>query len=138
MKKSYLTALLTLACLFGLGISAGAQDVDGTLVTVPFEFVAGRTTLPAGEYKISLVNPGVNRALAIYGYNKRSAFLLSVEFDSGGSADQPTLLFENIGGRYFLSKINTLGGVYTLATPPKMSTLAQTKTQTILSSSGTN
>jgi len=38
MKKSYLTAVLTLTCLLGLGISARAQDAEGVRVNVPFEF----------------------------------------------------------------------------------------------------
>jgi hypothetical protein len=35
MKKSYLTAVLTLTCLLGLGISARAQDTEGVRVNVP-------------------------------------------------------------------------------------------------------
>ena len=48
MKKSYLIAVLTLTCLLGLGISARAQDTEGVRVNIPFEFIAGGTTLPAG------------------------------------------------------------------------------------------
>jgi hypothetical protein len=48
MKTSYFTAVLTLTCLLGLGISARAQDTEGVRVNVPFEFVAGGATLPAG------------------------------------------------------------------------------------------
>jgi hypothetical protein len=35
MKKSYLTVVLTLTCLLGLGISAHAQDVGKVAVNVP-------------------------------------------------------------------------------------------------------
>jgi hypothetical protein len=119
MKKSYLTALLMLTCLLGVGVSAHAQDADAVVVSVPFEFVAGGATLPAGEYRVSRVNPGVNRELAISGYNKGSAFLLPLAFDNG-PADQPTLSFEHVGGKYFLSKIKTPGGVYTMTTSREM------------------
>ena len=57
MKKSYLTAVFTLTCLLGLGISAHAQDTEGVRVNVPFEFVAGGTTLPAGTYTVARVSP---------------------------------------------------------------------------------
>jgi len=57
MKKAYLIAVLSLTALFGLGVSASAQDSDSVVVKVPFEFVAGGATLPAGEYRVSLVNP---------------------------------------------------------------------------------
>jgi hypothetical protein len=124
MKKSYLTALLMLTCLLGVGVSAHAQDADAVVVSVPFEFVAGGATLPAGEYRVSRVNPGVNRELAISGYNKGSAFLLPLAFDNG-PADQPTLSFEHVGGKYFLSKIKTLGGVYTMPTSREMVMLSK-------------
>jgi hypothetical protein len=137
MKKSYLTAVLTLTCFLGIGMGARAQDIDAVVVTVPFEFVAGSATLPAGEYRVSRVNPSSNRELAISGYNKGNAFLLPLAFDDGFT-DQPTLSFEHIGSRYFLSKIKTLGGVYTMAAPLQMTALAQTKNQSTMSSSGSN
>jgi len=119
MKKSYLTTVLMLTCLFGVGVSAHAQDADAVVVSVPFEFVAGGATLPAGEYRVSRVNPGVSRELAIRGYNKGSAFLLPLAFD-GGPANEPTLSFDHVGGKYFMSGIKTLNGVYTLPTSREM------------------
>ncbi len=127
MKKSYLTALLMLTCLLGVGVSAHAQDADAVVVSVPFEFVAGGTTLPAGEYRVSRVNPGVNRELAISGYNKGNAFVLPLAFDSG-SAKQPTFGFEHVGGKYFLTTIETLSGIYTLPPTREMVMLAQMNT----------
>jgi hypothetical protein len=124
MKKSYLTAVLMLTCLLGVGVSARAQDVDAVVVKVPFEFVAGRSTLPAGEYRIDRVNPGVNRELAIRSYGKGGAFLLPVTFD-GVATDMPTLSFEHVGGKYFLSRIKTPEGVYTMAAPREMIMLGQ-------------
>jgi hypothetical protein len=137
MKRSYVTALLTLTCLLGLGISSHAQDADGVVVTVPFEFVAGGATLQAGEYRVSRVSPGVNRELAIRGYNKGGAFLLPLSFDGTVPADQPTLSFEHVGGKYLLSQIKTPGGVYTLPTPPQMVMLGQVNAPSNISPSGT-
>jgi hypothetical protein len=124
MKKSYLTAVLMSICLLGVGVRARAQDVDAVVVSVPFEFVAGGATLPAGEYRVGRVNPGVNRELAISGYSTGSAFLLPLAFD-GRSASGPTLSFEHVGGKYFLSKIKTLGGVYTMPASREMVMLGQ-------------
>jgi hypothetical protein len=113
MKKSYLTAALMLTCLLGVGVSAPAQDADAVVVSVPFEFVAGGATLPAGDYRVSRVNPAVDRELAISGYDTGAAFLLPLAFDAGPS-NEPTLSFEHVGGKYFLSRIKTPSGVYTL------------------------
>jgi hypothetical protein len=121
MKKSYLAAVLILMCLLGTGIGAHAQDMDAVVVNVPFEFLAGSATLPAGDYKVSRLNPAVNRELAISGYNKGTAFLLPLAFDDVAAANgQPTLSFEHIGGKYFLTGIKTLSGVYTMPASREM------------------
>src|SRR5271169_3470545 len=136
MKKSYLVAVVMLTCLLGVGASARAQDVDAVVVKVPFEFVAGGATLPAGEYRIERANPGVNQQLAILSYGKAGAFLLPIAFDEG-AADQPTLSFEHVGGKYFLSRIKTLSGVYTMAASQEMISLGQMNTPSTAPSSGT-
>jgi hypothetical protein len=133
MKRSYLAAVLTLVCVLGIGVSARAQDTNTVVVKIPFEFLAGGATLPAGEYRISRVTSGLDRELAISGYGKEGAFLLPLTFDDGPSS-QATLSFEHTGGRYFLSAIKTLGGVYTIATPQRRISLAQTKNQGSMSS----
>jgi hypothetical protein len=119
MKKSYCAAVLMLMCLLGVGVSARAQGADAAVVSVPFEFVAGGATLPAGEYRVSRANPGVNQELVISGYNKGNAFLLPLAFDDG-PANGPTLSFDHVGGKYFLSKIRTLSGVYTMPASREM------------------
>jgi hypothetical protein len=115
MKQSYLIAVLILTCVLAVGVSASAQDADAVVAKIPFEFVAEGATLSAGEYRISRVNPGVDRELAIRGYNKGNAFLLPLAFDDVAVANgHPTLSFRHIGGKYFLSGIKTLSGLYTL------------------------
>ena len=137
MKTLHVTALLVLTCLIGLSVGAHAQDVDGVVVTVPFDFVAGGTTLPAGEYRINRVNSGSNRELVVHSYSNGGAFVLPVAFD-GVLTNQPALSFEHIGGRYFLSRIKTAGGVYTMTTPPARIALAQAKSQGTSSPAGSN
>jgi hypothetical protein len=134
MKTLHVTTLLILTCLLGLSVGAHAQDVDGVIVTVPFDFVAGGATLSAGEYRINRVNSDSNRELVIHSHSG-GAFVLPVAFD-GGLTNQPTLSFEHIGGRYFLSRVKTAGGVYTMTTPPARIALA--KSQSTSSPSGSN
>lgn len=136
MKTSYLTVVLTLACLLGFGLSAGAQDEGNVAVNVPFEFVAGGNTLPAGTYSISRVSPEAHRALVIRS-SDNSAFLLPIVFD-GVSADHAKLAFEHVGDKYFLSKIETPAGVYTIGTQQAVTKLAQKRDHDTMSSSGTN
>ena len=124
MKRSYLTAVLMFTCVLGVGVSARAQDADAVVVSVPFEFVVGGATLPAGNYRVSRLNPGANRELAISGSKKWNVFVLPVAFDDGPT-NQPTLRFELVGGKYFLSRVKTLRGVYTMPAQREMIMLSQ-------------
>jgi hypothetical protein len=136
MKNSYLIVVLTLTCLFGLGISARAQDAEGVRVTVPFEFIAGGTTLPAGTYTVGRVSLDASSSIVIRSY-RRGAFALPMAVD-GTAPKQLQLSFEHVGDAYFLSEVDTPAGVYTFALPPAMVALAQVKYQSTMSSSGTN
>ncbi len=136
MKKSYWTVVLTLTCLLGLRASARAQDEGNVVVNVPFEFVAGGESLPAGTYSVTRVSSEVGSALVIRSYDN-SAFLLPIVFD-GVPADHPKLAFEHVGDKYFLSKIETPAGVYTIGIPRTMTKLAQGKDHATMTSSGTN
>jgi hypothetical protein len=136
MNKSYLTAVLTLTCLLGAGISARAQDIDKVVVNVPFEFVAGGHTLPAGTYSVSRVSDQSLSSLVIRSYDN-TAFLLPMFFD-GVSADQADLGFEHVGDKYYLSKIQTSEGVYVIRTPRAMTQVAQSKDHGTGSSAGAN
>jgi hypothetical protein len=137
MKTSYFTAVLTLTCLLGLGISAHAQDAGGVVVNIPFEFVAGDATLPAGEYRVNRVNTGANQELEIRGYNNGGTFLLAM-FSDGVAGRQSKLIFEHVGGEYFLTKVETPEGVNSLGRSRTMLAVAQANSQGTPSSSGTN
>ena len=137
MKKLYLTAVLTATFLLGLNISAPAEDLDAAIVTVPFEFVAGGVTLPAGEYRVNRVNFNGDPELAIRSYNKGATFLLPIAFAAVADG-QPKLSFEQVGDKHFLSQVETLRGVYTLGIPRATKALARVKDQGTSSSSGSN
>jgi len=136
MKKSHLTAVLTLTCLLGLGISARAQDTEGVRVNVPFEFVAGGKTLPAGTYTIGRLSVETSSGISILS-SGHGAFALPIAVD-GPPVEQPKLSFEHVGDKYFLSEAATPGGIYTFAAPTAMVMLAQKKEHSTVSSSGGN
>jgi hypothetical protein len=136
MKKSYLAAVLTLTCVLGWGVSARAQDIEAVRVGIPFEFVAGGTTLPAGTYTVGRLSVDAYSSIEISSRDN-NAFVLPMVVD-GTPAGQPKLSFEHVGDKYFLSEVDTPGGVYTFALPRAMVALAQVKNQGTVSSGGTN
>jgi hypothetical protein len=136
MKTSYFTVLFTLACVLGLGISARAEDGSSVAVTVPFQFVAGAKTMPAGRYSIARCFPEVDRGLIIRDYDT-GVFLLPIVFD-GVPAEHTKLSFERVGSQYFLSKVETPAGIYTIRTSRAMTKIAQLKDNVTLSSPGGN
>ena len=134
--KTYVAVVLTMTCLLGLGTSANAQDTEGVRVTVPFEFVAGGTTLPAGTYTVGRLSVDAYSSIEISG-RSNGVFALPIAVD-GTPAGKPNLSFQRVGGKYFLSEADTPGGVYTFALPQPMVALAQVKDHGTEPSGGTN
>lgn len=138
MKTSYCTVVLTLICLLGLGIGAHAQDAGRVIVTVPFEFVAGGKSLPAGTYTIGRLSPAIHPALLIDNKDTGAFAVVLPSVPDGDSVAQAELSFERVGDKVFLSKVGTPAGVYTILTPRAATKLAQMNAYGGTSSSGTN
>jgi len=69
--------------------------------------------LPAGTYTIGRVSLEPHSTIAISGYG-HGALVLPIAID-GPRAKQPKLSFEHVGDKYFLSEVDTPGGIYTFA-----------------------
>lgn len=136
MKKQCLSVVLTLICLLSLGLGARAQDSDAVVTNVPFEFVAGGVTFPAGTYSVSRVASAWDPHLLIRN-GEHSVFLLPINFQEA-AAETALFSFEHVGNQYFLSKVKTLAGVYTITTPRALTTVAQKKATEGMASCGTN
>jgi hypothetical protein len=116
MKKRFASILLTLVCVLGLGVTAKAQyrDQVAVVVTIPFEFVAGGKTLPAGTYRVSRISRDRFVGLVFSSYENRSnVYVHPVEIESTRS-DKPGVSFEQVGEQHFLSRIETRTDVYNI------------------------
>ncbi len=136
MKTPHFTVVLIMICLLGLGISAHAQDASGVIVKVPFEFVAGGKTLPAGTYSVGRLSPSLHPALIIVSKDSGAFALVLPIVPDGDSAGRTELNFERVGDKYFLSKVQTPAGVYTILSTRAMTKLAQMNDHGVTSSSG--
>lgn len=97
--------MLMLATLVALVLSAGstfAQSSPSTF-TVPFDFVAGTTTMPAGEYHIS--NGPASGTLSFRGGDRHTIQVSAGNIETLNASAQTKLVFHRYGGRYFLSQL---------------------------------
>ena len=117
MKMKFASVLLTFICLLGLSAAARA-DIRGQIrVTLPFEFVVDGETLPAGTYTLSTFSDDKFAGLILSNHAHRMAvFVHPVEIEDA-SADKPQVSFRRVGGRLFLTRIQTAYDVYNIPVP---------------------
>jgi hypothetical protein len=109
VKTQFISGLLILGLLISVGgICANAQTLDqGTIeADVPFAFIVGKNTFPAGKYTLKRAddtNPGV---LEIRNDKGRGTIFFEAETAQANEYPRQTnLVFEKIGDQYFLSEI---------------------------------
>lgn len=110
MKRGISLAVATVFCFV---LVAGAGSAHAALATpikvkVPFDFVVGTTTLPAGEYLISNPNDNSADVLAIRSQDgKRAIFVQAEPLSPKGDTWVPDtrLTFEKVDGKEFLTRV---------------------------------
>ena len=94
----------------GGGIVANAQiDSDVTIrASVPFAFMVGDTTLPAGKYEIKVLDEDSLNVLELRSVNGRTSVVFdteNVETRGDQMVNKGELVFDKIGDKYFLSQV---------------------------------
>jgi hypothetical protein len=107
MLKKKLIYLLPVLCAILVvgGSKAQAQVTSGLKVKIPFEFHAGRTTLPAGNYTVTVVGIESNLIEIKSDDNHSSALVQTIDADPGGASKSSELLFDHTGEDYYLTRI---------------------------------
>jgi hypothetical protein len=100
-----LIAGLVLALTIGAS-KANAQIVGDLVVKVPFQFHAGDSRLPAGEYRIRVVDDSGLSLMEISSMDGSTAALFQVqETDAQTTPTKSELIFNKYGDQYFLAKL---------------------------------
>jgi hypothetical protein len=110
--KKHTRILVAITFLLGLGVAANAETHAELNVTLPFEFVAGKTTLPAGKYIVKRISEQPFDVLMITSYDTGTSVLVNPTAMDNASAFRPTVSFRTIGDQHFLSGIQTADYVY--------------------------
>ena len=97
-------ASLYIALLVALCLPAVSQST--LLVDVPFNFVAGGQSLPAGEYRVSRALLWSNDGWCIRN-SKNSAAMITNEVRSPHKAHRPSMVFVHSSDGYSLAQIWT-------------------------------
>ena len=114
--KRYFNIPLIIVMLAGvLAVNAQAQT-QKVVASIPFAFSAGKTTLPAGRYTITVLNPASDRkVLQIRSMNGRSSAVVLTRGIIGNSSENAKLVFERHGDQYVFALAQMGGDETTLA-----------------------
>ena len=115
MKRLVNIPLIIIVFAGVLAINAHAQTK--LIASIPFAFSAGKTTLPAGKYTITVLNPASDRKiLQIRSLNGRSSAVVLTTGIIGNASENAKLVFERYADRYVFAKAQMAGDEITLAT----------------------
>ncbi|MEN3328242.1 MAG: hypothetical protein V7638_3049 [Acidobacteriota bacterium] len=114
MKRFFNISLIVIVFAGALAINAHAQT--RVTATIPFAFHVGKTTLPAGRYTITVLNPSSDRKiLQIRSRDGRSSAVALTMGIIGHASDNAKLVFEHYGDRYVFAQAQMAGDETTLA-----------------------
>lgn len=114
MKRFFNISLIVIVFAGVLAINAHAQTK--VIASIPFAFNAGKTTLPAGRYTITVLNPSSDRKiLQIRSMNGRSSVVVMTTGIIGHASDNAKLVFERYGDRYVFAQAQLAGDDTALA-----------------------
>ena len=120
MKKCFYIPLAVVILVGVLATNAHAQSnsPQRIVANIPFTFNVGKTSLPAGRYTITVVNPSSDRRiLQIRSTNGRSSAMIVTNNVLGDVSENSKLVFECDGERYYFAQAQMAGDSTSLAAP---------------------
>lgn len=117
MKKlSYTLMIVVLVTLGAIAAQAQTNNPQRVVAQIPFAFSVGKTTLPAGKYAISVLNPSSDRTvLQIRSVDGRESAMILTNSVHSAPADNAKLVFERYDDRYIFSEAQMAGATTSFA-----------------------
>ena len=103
MKKQELFPMLAVLLLV-TGMASAQMQQSALKANIPFNFVAGKMALPAGEYRISTISD-LGGVLAVAGGDSGQALVGSHAVQAATVAAETKLIFHRYGDQYFLYQV---------------------------------
>ncbi|HEV8371086.1 MAG TPA: hypothetical protein VGQ39_24290 [Pyrinomonadaceae bacterium] len=108
MKNHAYIYIATLIIVGVLSVNTQAQssrNMQRLRVSIPFAFNAGDTMLPAGKYRVHVVNPSSDRCvLQISGTDGTRVMIKTMDVQ-GSPSEEAKLTFKRYGDQYFLTQV---------------------------------
>ena len=111
MKKRALSNLTMLTVLVALtAVSVAAQSERSKITNIPFSFIVGEKTLPAGEYTVEPNRRDSDKVWLVQSRDGRtSALFTTMPVRASETQEKTKFVFHKYGDQYFLSQIWTPG-----------------------------
>jgi hypothetical protein len=107
-SRRYLMPLF-IALVFALTMhpsNTQAQIIDGIEANIPFQFHAGNVKLPAGKYRIHVLDDSDLTVMEITSADGSTSALFQVQdAEANTTPAKSELIFNKYGNRYFLAKL---------------------------------
>jgi hypothetical protein len=102
------SGLALATALIAVASASPARADERVIARVPFDFVAGETHLPAGEYVLKAVSEDliVWEVTSVDG--RQSAMITTIAASSPGRREEPELVFDKFDNEYFLARVVTV------------------------------
>ena len=107
---------MMLLAVLVVGAQAQTSSAQKVIANIPFTFSAGKATLPAGKYTLTVINPSSDRkVLQIRSLNGHSSALILTTTGSVRPSENAKLVFERDGDRYVFIHAQLAGDTTSLA-----------------------
>jgi hypothetical protein len=109
MANQIIKGLTMLMIVVALAFVAAVASANGqsrqAVAKIPFEFVVGDKSLPAGEYGVGRFNAGGEVLRITSTEDNDSALRLTSPITRGSAPDKSTLVFHRYANHYFLTQV---------------------------------
>ena len=117
--KRIVNSFIAIVIVCGAFAVSGKAQISGSptmRARIPFTFTVGEKTLPAGVYRITVLNPSSDRkALQIRSETGRVSAIIQTTGVKGALVDQAKLVFHRYGDSYFFAQAQMAGEATSLA-----------------------
>src|SRR5258708_18574909 len=109
MKKQTLRRFTVLSFLLMLtAVTVSAQSERIRVINIPFSFIVGQKTLPAGEYTLEPNRKDSDNVWLVQSKEGHASALFTTNtVRASETQEESRLIFHRYGGQYFLSQICT-------------------------------